>query len=199
MCPSEAICLSADYCFSDLALYKSNKAYWSSTKRTSSSSHWKLTCSRHDVAEKLLNVALNTIILTPYTVLQHDFHIRWCSKRLTVTRRVSLVELELLTFENLLNSIPVLSAVRVFQSAVFCVMFCRTLFLLFLLVILLSVFNLFTTSVESRSWRGVLDTTFCDIVCHWLATGRRFSPCMPVSSTKKLTATIYLKYYWKWC
>ena len=79
---------------------------------------------------------------------------------------MSLVELELLTFENLLNSILVLSAVRVFQSAVFCVMFCRTLFLLFLLAIVFSVFNLFTTSVESRSWRGVLDTTFCDKVCH---------------------------------
>ena len=32
-----------------------NSACWSSTKRTSSSSHWKLTCSRHDTAEKLLN------------------------------------------------------------------------------------------------------------------------------------------------
>jgi hypothetical protein len=29
-------------------------ACWSRTKRTSSSSHWKLTCSRHDIAEKLL-------------------------------------------------------------------------------------------------------------------------------------------------
>ena len=28
---------------------------WSSTKRTSSSSHWKLTCSYHGIAEKLLN------------------------------------------------------------------------------------------------------------------------------------------------
>ena len=28
---------------------------WSSTKHTSSSSHWKLTCSRHDTAEELLN------------------------------------------------------------------------------------------------------------------------------------------------
>ena len=29
------------------------------------------------------------------------------------------------------------------------------------------------------SWRGVLDTTFCDKVCQW------FSPCTPVSSTNK--------------
>jgi hypothetical protein len=34
---------------------KSNSACWSRTKRTSSSSLWKLTCSRHDIAEKLLN------------------------------------------------------------------------------------------------------------------------------------------------
>ena len=33
---------------------KINEACWSSTKQTSSSSHWKLTCSRHDIAEKLL-------------------------------------------------------------------------------------------------------------------------------------------------
>ena len=37
---------------------------------------------------------------------------------------------------------------------------------------------------ESRSWRGVLDTTLCDKVCLSLATGRRFRP--PI----KLTATL---------
>jgi hypothetical protein len=31
----------------------------------------------------------------------------------------------------------------------------------------------------------VLDTTLCDKVCQWLATGRWFSPCIPVSSTNK--------------
>ena len=35
---------------------------------------------------------------------------------------------------------------------------------------------------ESRSWRGVLDTTLGDKVCQWIATGRWFSP---VSSTNK--------------
>jgi hypothetical protein len=48
MCPSGATCLPADCCFSELALWKSNSACWSCTKRNSSSSHWKLTCSRHD-------------------------------------------------------------------------------------------------------------------------------------------------------
>jgi hypothetical protein len=32
---------------------------------------------------------------------------------------------------------------------------------------------------------GVLDTTLCDKVCQWLATGRRFTQCTPVSSTNK--------------
>jgi hypothetical protein len=33
--------------------------------------------------------------------------------------------------------------------------------------------------------RGVLDTTLCDQVCQWLATGRWFSPDTQVSSTNK--------------
>jgi hypothetical protein len=39
--------------------------------------------------------------------------------------------------------------------------------------------------VWNCSWRGVLDTTLCDKVCQWLATGRWFSPRTPVSSTNK--------------
>ena len=38
-------------------------------------------------------------------------------------------------------------------------------------------------SIESRSWRGALDTTLCDKVCQWLAAGQWFSPSTPVSST----------------
>jgi hypothetical protein len=56
MCPSGVTRLPADCCFSELALYKSNSACWSSTKRTSSSSsHCKLTSSRQYIAEQLLN------------------------------------------------------------------------------------------------------------------------------------------------
>ena len=33
------------------------------------------------------------------------------------------------------------------------------------------------------SCRGVLDTTLCDKVCQWHATGRWFYPCTRVSST----------------
>jgi hypothetical protein len=39
MCPSGATHLSANCCFSELALRKSNSACWSSSKGTSSSSH----------------------------------------------------------------------------------------------------------------------------------------------------------------
>ena len=38
---------------------------------------------------------------------------------------------------------------------------------------------------KSRSWRGVLDTTLCDKVCQWLATGQWFSAGTLVSSTNK--------------
>jgi hypothetical protein len=59
-----------------------------------------------------------------------------------------------------------------------------------------ALFTLFTyiylPFVSPRSLRvqiplrqGVLDTTLCDKVCQWLATGRWFSPGIPVSSTNK--------------
>jgi hypothetical protein len=38
---------------------------------------------------------------------------------------------------------------------------------------------------EPRLWRGVLNTTLYDKVCQWLATGRWFSLCTPVSPTNK--------------
>ena len=34
--------------------------------------------------------------------------------------------------------------------------------------------------------RGVLDTTLCDEVCQWLATGQWFSPSTPVSYTNEI-------------
>ena len=47
------------------------------------------------------------------------------------------------------------------------------------------------TSLHIRLWDrippswGVLNTTFCDKVCQWLATGRWFSPGTLISSTNK--------------
>jgi hypothetical protein len=55
---------------------------------------------------------------------------RRCSCLLTITRWVSPVEQELLTLPKHLNSPPVFSGVRVARSLVFCVMFCRSLFVL---------------------------------------------------------------------
>ena len=46
---------SANCCFSGVALYKFNSACWSRTKQTSSSFHWKLICSRHNIAAKIPN------------------------------------------------------------------------------------------------------------------------------------------------
>jgi hypothetical protein len=34
-------------------------------------------------------------------------------------------------------------------------------------------------------WWGIFETTLCDKICQWLATGRWFSPGTPVSSTNK--------------
>jgi hypothetical protein len=59
MCLNGVTFLPADCCFNELALLKSNPAFSSRTKRTSSSSHWWLTCFRHNIAEQLLNLALN--------------------------------------------------------------------------------------------------------------------------------------------
>jgi hypothetical protein len=49
VCPNGATFLSADCCFSELALSKSNKA--------SSSFHWNITCSSYDIAEKIVELA----------------------------------------------------------------------------------------------------------------------------------------------
>jgi hypothetical protein len=56
----------------------------------------------------------------------------WCSCCVTVTRRVSQVEQELLTLPENLSSTPshVLSEVHVARSFVFCVVICRSLFVL---------------------------------------------------------------------
>ena len=40
--------------------------------------------------------------------------------------------------------------------------------------------------------RGVFDATLCDKACQRLATDRWFSPCIPISSTNKLTVKMWL-------
>ena len=43
-----------------------------------------------------------------------------------------------------------------------------------------------TLSVQTPLRRGVFDTTLCDKICQWLATGQWFSLGTPVSSTNKI-------------
>ena len=52
---------------------------------------------------------------------------------------MSLVEQELLTIPEHLRSPPVFSGIHVARSLVFCVMFCRSLFIIFLLAVMLAV------------------------------------------------------------
>jgi hypothetical protein len=42
-----------------------------------------------------------------------------------------------------------------------------------------------SSEFEPHSWRGVLNTTLCNKVFQWRATGRWFSPGPPVSPTNK--------------
>ena len=62
LCPSGATCIPINCCFNKLVLSQFyNQACWSGKKRTPSSpssSHWNVTCSRHDIAEILLCLAL---------------------------------------------------------------------------------------------------------------------------------------------
>jgi hypothetical protein len=64
----------------------------------------------------------------PSMDVQHDSHMKWCSCGLTVTRRVSLVEQELLTTPELLSSSTVFSRAHVATYLVFWVVFCRSLY-----------------------------------------------------------------------
>jgi len=94
--------------------------------------------------------------------------------------------------------------VCVAQSSVFCVVLWRSLLILlsfffwlegrpghhhmvvgFTTTYAISAYYHCSCEFESRSWRGVLDTTLSDKVCQWLATGQWFSMGTSVSSTNK--------------
>jgi hypothetical protein len=50
----------------------------------------------------------------------------------------------------------------------------------------ISAYHHYSCEFESRSWRGVLDTTLCNKVCQWVGEDRWiFSAGTPVSSTNK--------------
>jgi hypothetical protein len=65
--------------------------------------------------------SLNIKNTTTYDIYKDFFCGKSCSCRLTVTRRVSLVEHELLTFSDELT--PIFSGVHISRSLVFCVVF----------------------------------------------------------------------------
>jgi len=49
----------------------------------------------------------------------------------------------------------------------------------------ISAYQHLSYTFQSLSWRGVLDTKFCDKVCQWLAAGQWFSQGTRVSSNNK--------------
>ena len=69
-----------------------------------------------------------SLVISTYRSFPHSWHITGFVSRLT--RRVSLVKQELPTLPEHLSSTSVFSRVRVTRSLVFCVMFCRSLFVL---------------------------------------------------------------------
>jgi hypothetical protein len=90
-----------------------------------------------------------------YLVKYTGVHIRLCLCRLTVTWQVSHMEQELLIFPEHLHSPPVFSGFCVTQYLVFYVMFCRSLFVLFLVAIVMFVLLLITPLVSSNfSYQG---------------------------------------------
>ena len=88
----------------------------------------------------------------------HSWHITGFVTR--VTRRVPLVEQELLNIPEHLRSPPVFGQVYVARSLVFCVVFCRSLFILFLLTMVLSVLR-FTYSNGSFSIFKLFLSLYC--------------------------------------
>ena len=52
----------------------------------------------------------------------------------------------------------------------------RTWFFKGNMLIIMAIDHHWSFELESRSCRGVLDSTLCDKVCHWLAASRWFSP-----------------------
>ena len=168
---------------------------------------WQRVAANKETTESRVPIVKLKSLLWKFYGRQHDLVNCYGTSVSQMTTDMFHLSLTLLTLPKHLSSPPVFSGVCFTRSLVLCVMFCRSLFVLFLLAIMLSVHLRFTdsdyhfgifityelwniTSIYWRIWyttinvwwRGVLDTTLCDKVCQWPATGRRFSP---VSSTNK--------------
>jgi len=84
----------------------------------------------------------------------------------------------------ILGVIPILNSGK-FNKVLYASL-CINLGLPFILLIITSHDStLLMLWVRIQLRRRVLDTTLCDKVCHWLASGRWFTPGTPVSSTNK--------------
>jgi hypothetical protein len=135
---------------------------------------------------------LNTSRSFPHSWLITEFVTR-------LTQRVPLVEQEQLTLQEHLGSHQDFSGARVTRSLVLCVCFvgrCSSLCTFSFAHCVICPSSIFRflfflwyhqTVYLSRSCWGVLDTTLCDQVCQWLATGRWISPGTPVFSTNRKT------------
>ena len=77
-------------------------------------------------------------MITHMVLIRNDLRIV-CLVYIFYTRQVSIVEQELLTLPEHISSPPVVGGVRVTRSLVLYVLFCRSLFVLLLLAIVLSV------------------------------------------------------------
>ena len=128
---------------------------------------WWCSC-RLTVTGRVVYVEQEHLNVT-YIGVQHEFNFRWYLSRLTVTRRVSIVKKELLTLPKHPGSPTVVSGIRVARSLVFCVIFCRSLYVLLslffcslyclafydlrLLITLLGSSNLSWTSQDQSNWK----------------------------------------------
>ena len=92
---------------------------------------WVLTFPLEDCSE-FGNFVITLIYLYLFThrCVQHDFHMRWCSRRLALIQWVSYVEQDLLTLSEHMSSPSGSSGARVVRSVVFCLMFRRSLFVI---------------------------------------------------------------------
>ena len=94
------------------------------------------TLTYNGVSSNVIKKADSILNLIHHIIIFRDTNGVIC---IVLVLRLSLVEQELHTLPEHRSSVPDLSGVRVTRTSVLCVMFCRSLFVLFLMTIVLSV------------------------------------------------------------
>ena len=112
------------------------------------------------------------------TGVQHDFHIRWCSCRLTITRRVSIVDQELITCVH-----------RFVDSS--CCTICN--FVSSVLSIIVCLFSLFCWSLYYLSTPVVSNLNLLS------QTSFHFKTCLPFKSFLRLCVSYLLQWPVQYC